>query len=675
MWSDNESEIDLLGFRHFVSCIASIINNESLLPATIGVYGDWGIGKSSLLKMAQAELKKDSQVLVLSFNGWLFENYEDAKTALMGTVLDEIVANKTLTAKAKTLSYKLLKRINVMQLFGAAVKATLKAGLAYSTGGLPALGITAGADALTHVHEILKKAEDVEPNEIDKFFKEDSKHNLRRSIREFRQDFKELLEETKIKTLVVIIDDLDRCMPDTIIETLEAIKLFLFVPRTAFILGADERLVKYAVRRRFPELPGERVEVGRDYLEKLIQFDIRVPPLGRAELETYVNLLFFTKAVKPDSEEFKKAQEYVVNHNPNSILEVRFNLGIAQSIFNQKLPPGLEEDLSLAQRISPVLAVGLNGNPRQCKRFLNKLVMRLEMAKSRSIQLKQRILAKLMLLEYFKPEFFRQLAELQAEQQGCPRELTLTEQRMGSKSSIDDASDSQKHGNGKVESEDKAIIGADTRRKSTTSGDSKISGEKSSRAFVSAEELPSAIATWTSDDWMKEWLESSPFLADEDLRPYFFFSRDTLGSLGGSVVQRMTPKAQEIITELFQDSEAVRNNALKKANDLNQAEAAAVFEAISEKVRLEEDLGAETSALNRLCDWIEVRPELFSQFVTILNSLPDGNLPVWSVVRIENLAKGDAEKNLVRQIQRKWAESDSASQPLKNAASRRLKKI
>jgi predicted KAP-like P-loop ATPase len=92
--------------------------------------------------------------------------------------------------------------------------------------------------------------------------------------------------ETKLKTLVVAIDDLDRCLPDTIIETLEAIKLFLFVPRTAFILGADERLVKYAVRRRVPELPGERAEVGRDYLEKLVQFPIRVPPPGRAEIET-----------------------------------------------------------------------------------------------------------------------------------------------------------------------------------------------------------------------------------------------------------------------------------------------------------------------------------------------------------------------------------------------------
>ena len=50
--------------------------------------------------------------------------------------------------------------------------------------------------------------------------------------------------------------------------------------------------MKYAVRRRFPELPGQRVEVGSDYLEKLIQYPVYVPPLGRGEMETYINLLF-----------------------------------------------------------------------------------------------------------------------------------------------------------------------------------------------------------------------------------------------------------------------------------------------------------------------------------------------------------------------------------------------
>ncbi|WP_444451281.1 KAP family P-loop NTPase fold protein (plasmid) [Rhodobacter capsulatus] len=71
----------------------------------------------------------------------------------------------------------------------------------------------------------------------------------------FREEFAALLDAAKIKRLVVMVDDLDRCLPSTAISTLEAIRLFLFVERTAFIIGADEAMIEYAVRDHFPDLP------------------------------------------------------------------------------------------------------------------------------------------------------------------------------------------------------------------------------------------------------------------------------------------------------------------------------------------------------------------------------------------------------------------------------------
>src|SRR5262249_18346892 len=112
-----------------------------------------------------------------------------------------------------------------------------------------------------------------------------------------------------------------------------------------------------------------------------------------------------------------------------SLFGVNFNLAIAQKM-SMKVPDDLAENLGLAQRIAPLLATGLNGNPRQCKRFLNTLLIRLEMANSRKLALQQRLLAKLMLLEYFRPEFFKRLAELQGEQQGLPRELAEMERHV-----------------------------------------------------------------------------------------------------------------------------------------------------------------------------------------------------------------------------------------------------
>ena len=422
MWSDNETPVDLLGFQHLVAAMTKIVRNDELLPATLGIFGDWGGGKSSLLQMARAELDRAEDILVLSFNGWLFEGYEDAKSALMGTILDEIAENKRFIPAVRDKSLALLKKVEWFRLLGTAGKYVLASALAGPVG----LGLVAGTDAASAVAQTLTKAKELEVEQLAKLLRPEGGQELRRAIRDFRSDFADLLSETKLKTLVVVIDDLDRCLPDTIIETLEAIKLFLFVPRTAFILGADERLVKYAVRRRFPELPGERAEVGRDYLEKLVQFPIRVPPLGRAEMETYINLLF-AKLAGMTEPQFDQARQAAISCDARSLLDVRFNYGVAHKILGT-VPSALSEHLSLAQRIAPVLATGLNGNPRQCKRFLNALMLRLEMAASREIDLKQRVLAKLMLLEYFRPEAFRMLSQQQAEQAGQPRQLATLEQ-------------------------------------------------------------------------------------------------------------------------------------------------------------------------------------------------------------------------------------------------------
>ena len=73
MWSDNETDVDLLDYSHLVDAVTTIVANDRLVPSTIGVFGDWGSGKSSLLQMIKLEVEKGEDVLCLSFNGWIFE--------------------------------------------------------------------------------------------------------------------------------------------------------------------------------------------------------------------------------------------------------------------------------------------------------------------------------------------------------------------------------------------------------------------------------------------------------------------------------------------------------------------------------------------------------------------------------------------------------------------------
>jgi len=400
MWSDNETNVDLLDLGHLVSAVTSIVRRDALLPATIGVFGDWGSGKSSLLQMVNLELEKHSDTLCLTFNGWLFEGYEDAKTALMGSIIEQMLDKRKWNEKAKDWLSKLAKRVDKMKLASLAIRH----GGAFLIGGPAGLGISIGWDLF---FERIKSA--IKPEELDnikellKAKEGDDSKELRKDVLEFRRDFTEMLKETALKRLVVIIDDLDRCNPATIIETLEAIKLFLFVPATAFILGADERLIRYAVRTRFPELPGERAEVGRDYLEKLVQFPIRVPALGPTEIESYINLLF-VELSDLTQEQKTKIREASIRRGEDQIRSAVFDAAMAQSVLGRNLPEGLTERMALAAQVAPLLTGGLNGNPRQCKRFLNMMLMRIGMAEARGISLQARVLVKLMVLEYMRSE-------------------------------------------------------------------------------------------------------------------------------------------------------------------------------------------------------------------------------------------------------------------------------
>ncbi len=637
MWSDNEADADLLGFQHLVAGVLSIVNNDALLPATIGVFGDWGSGKSSLLKMAAADLRKDQENLVLTFNGWLFEGYGDAKTALMGNILDAIAEDKTLVPAAKGLALKLLRRVNWWRVAGTVAKA----GAGFAVAGPAGLGLAVGSDFATLGKDLLKKAEDFKEEDLSKYLAESPEHEERRSVREFRDDFAKLLSQTKRKRLVVVIDDLDRCLPETIIETLEAIKLFLFVDRTAFIIGADERLVKYAVRRRFPELPGERTEVGRDYLEKLIQFPIRIPPLGRLETESYVSLLFALRSVGAES--FAEMRKAAVECDPATLHSLRFTPDVATKVLG-KVEGDFAEDLYLAERIAPILAAETIGNPRQCKRFMNMLSIRLAMAKSRGVtDLKPRVLAKLMLLEYYRTESFRHLAAAQAEKDGKPQALADAEKR--------------------------------SREETTTKphpAPSKVSavGKAQAAAAPEEEEIPD-LPLWLLDPWVIAWARSEPALAGVDLRPYFYFSRDTLGPMG-QAIQRMTPAAQEVFKKLLSQSDAERKLGFARASTLSPADASAVFEALAGRIRQDDDFGSESSAFGRAIDWVKERRELVGQLAALLASVPEDRVPPATPIKLVELGSKSATDPIAKLFAH-WQRSSTLA--LKNATEMAMKRL
>jgi len=96
MWHDVATTKDLLNFTIVADTAAQLVRESGAEPVSIGVSGNWGTGKSSLVKMIGASLKKadatDQKYVFLEFNAWLYQGYDDARMALLQSVADRLLA-------------------------------------------------------------------------------------------------------------------------------------------------------------------------------------------------------------------------------------------------------------------------------------------------------------------------------------------------------------------------------------------------------------------------------------------------------------------------------------------------------------------------------------------------------------------------------------------------------
>ena len=149
MWADNETEIDLLGFDFLVDSLLVALTEPRLLPLTVGVLGDWGSGKSSLLRLVRDALPTASvdeqgtpmaHYVCIDFSPWQFEHYDDVKVALMAAVLDRL-REEAPTAEMKA-------KVSRLQRFVGRLRRAGRAGAVGALQALPATlpGIAAAVD-------------------------------------------------------------------------------------------------------------------------------------------------------------------------------------------------------------------------------------------------------------------------------------------------------------------------------------------------------------------------------------------------------------------------------------------------------------------------------------------------------------------------------------------------
>lgn len=283
IWGKNQ---DRFGFAPYAQILSDTIRDTDELPFCIGIFAEWGAGKSSLMNMIQDDLSNDGEVKSIWFNPWKYDKKENLWNALIQTILYSIIEdsedNETIS-KAKELAKSTAWLL-------------LKKGLSVATSGI----ITEG-----NIDTITKN-----------IVKNDELHY--KHINHFENDFSKVVKQyTNNGKFVIFVDDLDRCLPENAITVLESLKLFIGDARCVFVLGMDHLVVEQGLEIRF----SDKIKLsGRDYLDKIIQVPFFLPPVPFNKLREALQV---TKTANFDD------------------------------------------------RIWKIIELGLGGNPRKTKRFVN----------------------------------------------------------------------------------------------------------------------------------------------------------------------------------------------------------------------------------------------------------------------------------------------------------------
>jgi tetratricopeptide (TPR) repeat protein len=319
MLTDNEVKKisqDALGFKALAKALEEIICSSET-PITIGVYGEWGSGKTSLMRMTEDLLKDRDMIKTVWFDVWKFHKTHDLRVALINTVLRKIKEDESTPQKPKEKVGKLLKRVNWLGLGEATLSLFLPLPLQQSK------------------NPLLKNPEEIPGKTLE-------------LIGDFEDEFRNLTKEYvgDKGRLVVFVDDLDRCIPGKAVDVLEAIKSFLNVPQSSFIIGADKKIVEDGILQKYGQ---ESEDWGRNYLDKIIQVPVNLLPL-------------------------------------------RKDIIIKQFIEGLKVPEEIKQ-------YAHIIAEAGN-NPRMIKRLLNRFEFQRILADKRELDVDSGLLAKLAVIEF-----------------------------------------------------------------------------------------------------------------------------------------------------------------------------------------------------------------------------------------------------------------------------------
>ena len=237
---------DLFHRSEFAKLLAQSFNGFKIEDTfTVGLFGKWGSGKTSLVNMMLEELnncqknvKDEDKITTVHFNPWNFSNTDQLLTQFF-IHLSNIFKSKT-GKKMKEIGKALVKYTNAFKVIDF---------------------IPGFREALSHMNDLGNALQ----NKLDE-----------KDILKQKENVVNLLKQQKSRILI-IIDDIDRLSNEQIRQIFQLITSVANFPNTMYLLAFDKEIVVKALKK-------VQEGSGEDYLEKIIQIPIQIPDIHKVEL-------------------------------------------------------------------------------------------------------------------------------------------------------------------------------------------------------------------------------------------------------------------------------------------------------------------------------------------------------------------------------------------------------
>lgn len=297
----------LFNFYAYSSALADIISSQTTsTPLTIGIFGDWGSGKTSLMRTIQTNLEGNTtsgggalKVKCIWFNAW-----------------EQSFGQGGMLTTGPSLLYHIYTGLG-----GEENKSEAFVKLSSSL-------FHVALDALSR--RFLSQTEE----EVKNKFKEatTSRASLAKIFHDAINYYCEA-EGEEYRRVVVFIDDLDRCLPESTVEILEAIKLFLNSKHCIFVLGVDRRVITESIRIRYKDFTpasdkAESPITGDNYLEKIIQLSFQLPPIRTKDIEGFIKELKMPDFYEPYIEMISEG----IEQNPRKVKRFLNNIELQRTL-------------------------------------------------------------------------------------------------------------------------------------------------------------------------------------------------------------------------------------------------------------------------------------------------------------------------------------------------------